>query len=148
MPSMTGVALKYFMRIRKACRGKAEWERSLRSRARNMPAVIASQGLVSAMAFLASKSNKEMFSRLVKGGELGNYSKEEAGYTLYLYAIYSFLSGEHKFLGECSDIECLLAELEKLDSDAAAASAAGELALGFAIEFKKLADAVLEGEEE
>ncbi len=148
MPSLTGVAVKIFREVYGFCGGNKDWERSLRSRARNVPALIASNGLVSTIAFLMSKSNGKMFGSLLTGGSLEKYrnEKEKAGYTLYLYALYRFLSGEKGLIGKCKDFVCLARELEKLDSDRRRAAAASELALAFTVEFKKLADALLEGE--
>ena len=146
LPSITGEAAEIFADVRGLIADRKEWEASLRTRARSMPSLIASHGIVSALAFLMSKSNDKMFRELLGGGVKNNYGREEAGYTLYLYVLYRFLGGRHGFLGECGDMECLLGELVRLDSDVAAAAAAGSLALEFAVEFKKLADALLEGE--
>ena len=148
MPSMTGVAVKIFREVYGFCGGNKDWEKSLRSRARTVPALIASDGLISTVAFLMSKSDGKMFESLLTGGSLENYrkEKEKAGYTLYLYALYRFLSGEKGLIGECKDFVCLAKELEKLDLERGRAAAASELALKFTVEFKKLAEALLEGE--
>ncbi len=146
MPGYTGIAINRFMEVYNIIKGKKEIEKSLRARARSAPSLVASHGAAAALAFLLSKSSKEGFEKLVSGEELEKVGKEEAGYTLYLYAIYRFLHDDLEKIDDCSNLECLAKEIARLDEEGQW-RVLEEPLLDFMVEFKKVAEALLEKEE-
>ena len=146
MPGYTGTAINRFMEVYGLIKGDKEKEKTLRARARSAPSLVASHGAAAALAFLLSKSSKEVFEKLVSGGKPEKLGNEEAGYTLYLYAIYRFLHDDLKKIDTCSDLECIAKEIARLDEESQWRMLEEPL-LDFMVEFKKVAEALLEKEE-
>lgn len=145
---LTGVAIEYFSKVYGLCDNE-DWRKSLRTRARNGPPLMVSHGIIPVLAFILSKSNRKMFEELVAKGVAGkDYKKEEAGYTLYLYVIYLFLREYLGIVGQVKNIEELIQEIKNLDKSPAKLSSVGEVIVDFLTEFKKIAEAVIEEEEE
>jgi len=119
--------------------------RSLRSRARNTPSLIMGLGLPQTLAFIASKSDTEYYGYLVTGkGEPKD--SEESGYSAYLYIIMRFLTQEGVLEKVPSNMEEVVKSIKKLDEDPQLCSVAQSFLNEFLLEFKKVAEALIEEE--
>ncbi len=131
-------------------RDVASVKRSLRSRARSVPSLIVSSGLPQILAFLASKSDPGYYEYLVKDvrDTQGRAGKgESAGYSAYLYVIMRFLAQQglgDELGGVPSSIEGVIDAIKKIDEDPNLCSGVQSILLEFLLEFKKIAEALIE----
>lgn len=127
--------------------GKIEGQdalKSLRRRARNTPSMIMTSGLPQTLMFILSKSSENYYEHLwgVKKGGLNE--DEAAGYSAYLYVIMKFLKEQGLLAKEPRTLKDVIEEIRRLDEEPARASAIQNLLMEFLLEFKKLAEALIE----
>lgn len=146
----TGEAIELFNDVReklkKAIVDKgANPLKSLRTRARNTPSMIMTSGLTQTLAFLASKSNGELYSILYRGETKQSKAKEEeAGYTAYLYVIMRFLGKNKLLTEEPESLEKVIKAIKQLDENPHQALVVQNILMEFLLEFKKITEALIE----
>lgn len=148
----TAEAIALMKEILRKVRGREEGReanktlKSLRSRARNAPSLIMSSGLPQTLAFIASKSDARYYEYLVAEKQVKGKLKEgeEAGYSAYLYVIMKFLTQQKVLDRMPSSMEEIIDSIERLDRDPQLCSIAQSLLNEFLLEFKKVAEALIE----
>ena len=130
--------------------------RGVARRAKDLPSMVASAGLVPALTFYMSKASEEVYKAILRyldGGDAGALckglsgklveelgEKEGAGYSTLLALAARFLS-KNGLLGSVGGYPELAGELSRLAGDPARVAAAEGLLLEYLIEVKKLAEA-------
>gem|GEM_PF-2979753 len=124
--------------------------RSLRSRTRTIPSLMVSSGLPQTLAFLASKSDPRYYEYLVKEAQSAQEKTgkgESAGYSAYLYVVMKFLTRQGLSSGPGSipsSIDEVVDVIKKIDEDPNLCSMVQSILLEFLLEFKKIAEALIE----
>ncbi len=121
--------------------------KSLRTRARNTPSMIMTTGLPQTLAFLASKADEDYYKYLAMNAKKPDKEKEEAGYAAYLYAIMKFLSEKINVISKTpSNLREVIEVIKKVDEEPNLSAAIQNLLTEYLLEFKKLAEALIEEE--
>ena len=118
--------------------------KSLRTRARNTPSMIMTSGLTQTLTFLLSKSSKENYKYLSGTTKEKPKEDEKTGYSAYLYIIMKLLTKQGIIMKEPSTLEEVIDVIKWLDENPDKASIAQNVLMEFLLEFKKIAEALIE----
>jgi len=137
---MTSKAIKMINEVTEIINGDKSVEESVLSRIRSFPSMLQSSGLAPSLAYLLSKSNKELYEEL---WSKKRSKREELGYTIYLYVVARFIRDEFGYRVE--KWEDLMKFIREIDENKENSGLVYQFLLEFLTELKKIGEATLEG---
>jgi len=146
MEETTKHAVEIFMEIydKAGDNIKSDFGKSLRTRARNAPLLIATRGLLPYILFIASKASEDNWQ--IKPENI-DFQGTKGGYQAQLYAITRFLQEED--LTTATDTATLIKNLREMGTNSPHRYLlAEELTQEFTEHFKRLAEALLPSEKQ